>query len=131
MEDTFLCFEIEAALFLLSLECVNHIIPGDDGESGFVSYNAQNARLVDFGILSGVNRHRKYVVLLNAGEEFLGIPADEIKGIFEISSDKMLKIPKEAVSRRNSFLEQAVHMESLNSWAFIVKPETAAAAERY
>ena len=32
MGETFLCFEIEAALFLIPLELVKHIIPGNNGE---------------------------------------------------------------------------------------------------
>ena len=96
MGESFLCFEIEAALFLIPLELVKHIIPGNNGE-GPVYYNGSEVRLTGFCRFSDRERAAcgRYIVLLNG----------------------------EAIGTDNSCLLKAAYVEELASWAFIVKPD--------
>ena len=123
MEETFLCFEIEAALFLLPLEQVDHIIPGNDSQES-VYYGAKEVRLLGLCRLSGTGGARgKYVILLNGAGERQGLSADEVRGIYHIPSSMQKDIPTEAIGCDNSCLIKAAYVNELDSWAFIVKPD--------
>ena len=124
MEETFLCFEIEAALFLIPLELVKHIIPGNNGE-GPVYYNGSEVRLSGFCRFSDRERAAcgRYIVLLNGTEEDQGFSADEVRGIYTVSQGRQKDIPGEAIGTDNSCLLKAAYVEELASWAFIVKPD--------
>lgn len=123
MKKTFLCFELEAALFLIPLELVKHILPGKD-DGGRVIYGGREVCLFDLCRLWGgrTGDCGKYMILLNREENLYGFRVDEILGIFELEPTALKEIPQEALGRDGSGLKRAAHMEQLDSWAFVIEP---------
>lgn len=124
MKKTFLCFELEAALFLIPIELVKHILPGKEDDGSQVIYGGNEVCVFELCRLWGGNTGNcgKYMILLNREKSLYGFRVDEVLGIYEIGSTALMEIPKEALGREDSGLKRAAYMESLDSWAFAIEP---------
>lgn len=132
MEETYLCFEAESSLFLLPLNLVYHIVSGRCDEEGIIEFEDEKAEVFDiYGLLTGVRgREREYAVLMNDKGRCFGLMADSVAGIFTVSDAMCFAVPEEALGAENRFLKNAVYIESLKSWAFLVDLEWSVERER-
>lgn len=123
MINTFLCFELEAALFLIPLELVKHILPGKEDDGGRVIYGGNEVCLFDLCSLWGGSAgvFGKYMILLNREDCLYGFRADEIMGIFELDVSGLKEIPEEVTEENGSRLRRAAYIESLDAWAFVIE----------
>lgn len=124
MVKTYLCFEVEAALFLIPLELVKHILPGKADEGGKAAYGGHEVCLFDLCRLWGGNAGAcgKYLILLNREGCLCGFRADEVMGIFELEAAALKEMPEEVTGGNGSRLRRAVYLESLDEWAFVIEP---------
>lgn len=125
MIKTFLCFELEAALFLIPLELVKHILPGKADEGGKAVYGGNEVCLFELCRLWGGNAGvcGKYMILLSREDCFYGFRADEIMGIFELEDAVLKEMPEEVTGGNGSRLRRAAYVESLDEWAFVIEPD--------
>ena len=125
MIKTFLCFELEAALFLIPLELVKHILPGKADGGGKAAYGGREVCYVDLSRLWGGNAGvcGKYMILLNREDCLYGFRADEIMGLFELETAVLKEIPEEVTGGNGSRLRRAAYVESLDAWAFVIEPD--------
>lgn len=125
MEQNFVCFQLKVALFLIPLEAVFHIIPGRLKAGEPLRFFNQEVDAVNFSRLwdPWAASIGKYTILLREGDDPFGILTDEISGVFDLSRSKLFDLPQETRSPCNSFIQGAVYLEPLDSWAFLVDPQ--------
>lgn len=123
MEETFLCFESDAALFLVPLALVYRIVPGKARtEDGFWDGDIE---------IPVTEAHRlwgkegagdgEYIVLLNGNDGLYGLLVSNVLGVYLVDSREEKEIPAEARGEHNAWLKKAVYLETLDRWAFILE----------
>ena len=124
MEETFLCFKAEAALFLFPLQSVHHVIPAQQEYcEGFLSEGG-HVEAFPFSELWGredSSRCRFGIVAEEKDERRIFL-ADEVNGVFTLPGESIREIPEEVRGRKNVFLEGITYIEPLDGWGFVVDP---------
>lgn len=131
MEETFLCFEAEATLFLMPLPLVRHIVAGEKRRNGQIIYDGNEVRTVGFARLwdRQAREDGEYAVLVQGSPELWGLSVQAVSGVYEIDAQKQCEIPAAAKGKDNAFLARAVFIEDLDRWAFTVDENIITAIE--
>ena len=122
MEETFLCFESDAALFLVPLGLVYHIAPGK-ARSGsvYMDKDAEVPVIPACRLWGGKDSgDGEYIVLLYGTDGLQGLLVPNVLGVYPVDSREGLKIPEEARGEHNLCLKKAVFLKALDRWAFIL-----------
>lgn len=122
MEETFLCFESDAALFFVSLGLVSHIVPGK-ARTGTVYRDGEvEIPVMDAGRLWGKegSEDGDYIVLLRGKDGLKGLLVSDVLGVYPRDSLEEKEIPAEARGERNRCLRQAAYLLDKDRWGFIL-----------
>ena len=123
MEIPFLCFKAQAALFLIPLQAVKHVIPAPQ-EILEPAVPDESEAVVSFSVLWGQNdaEPARYGVVLEANGMQKTFLADDVAGVLELPEQAMKKLPDEVRSSRNSFIKGMIYIEPLDGWGFVTEP---------
>lgn len=122
MEETFLCFESDRALFLVPLGLVSRIVPGRARADGRASDEESGIPVMAAGALwgSGDDGCGDYTVLLQEGGRLRGLSVSNVLGVYPVDPLTEKEIPPEARGEQNAWLKRAVYLKDLDRWAFIL-----------
>ncbi len=125
MEDSFVCFESEAFLFLFPLEQAGYILPAAEVKNGWIQYGNTEVRAVPFWRFwngSGGGRGEIHVLICRLGERLCGLIADQVVGVMKVPAQNRRELPLQVRSEKNRFIAAAVYLDKLQRWAYVVDP---------
>lgn len=125
MEETYLCFESDAALFLLPLGLVSHILPGKARTGRMAADEDQDPEIP---VIAACRLWGKgadaaggaYMVLLQKDGRHKGLLVANVLGVYPADPRKEKEIPQEARGEQNIWLKKAVYLDQLDRWAYIL-----------
>lgn len=120
----FLCFKEKAALFLIPLQAVSHVVPAPQEAEESAPQEELKPQAVPFARLWGEEDKepgRYGVVLAEEGRQAVFL-ADEVLGVAELPEDGVKALPDEVRSSKNSFIRGMVYIEPLDGWGFVTEP---------
>ena len=122
MEETFLCFESDAALFLVPLGLIYHIAPGNARTGSIYMDKDMEVPVMAACRLWGKEDggDGEYIVLLNGNDGLVGLLVPNVLGVYPVDAQDGLKIPEDARGECNLCLKKAVFLEALDRWAFML-----------
>lgn len=122
MEEKFLCFESDAALFLVPLGLIYHIAPGKARIGSIYMDKDAEVPVTPARRLWGKEGggDGEYIVLLHGTDGLQGLLVPNVLGVYPVDSMDELEIPDEARGEHNTCLKKAVFLEELDRWAFML-----------
>lgn len=115
LENTYLEITADGYRYLIPLSWVKEIREYDNWE--------ENLPVLDWGQLTkgrALRQHSRYGVLLSCEGKGLGVAADEVTGVREISREKLLELKEPVRNDQNRFISAAVDLEDERQLAYIL-----------
>ena len=132
MEDQYLCFESFAFLFLIPLNHVEYIMPAAQVTDGGINYKNRVIAVLDFQTIWKENPPEKksHVIIIRDGSGgYFGLMAEAALEVIKIEAGRKRKLPEEVISRKNSFISEAVYLEGQDQWAYMIDGDKLLEAE--
>lgn len=122
MEETYLCFESDAALFLIPLGLVYHIVPGKARAGLAAADGDPEIPVMAASLLWGKEEagEGNYIVLLQKDGSLQGLSVSDVLGVYLSDPRNEKEIPLEARGEQNVCLKKAVYLDKPGRWAFIL-----------
>ena len=98
-KESYVLFAAGQFYFLLPLFCVKKVSDVEQIDEG--------TEIADFGADTG-----RYAIVLEKESRTLGLRADGISGVLEISDDELLKLKEPVINSGNAYLKAAVPVQN-------------------